>query len=115
MKKDRSCERSFLYRGVAAGARQVSSLPYAGEGEGIHQRIQGADHPKIASCSPGSITAALLFVKRAHKADDLVEQDHEGGQPLLSVCDMTRLKAFFDHPSIVFPAVCLLPLQRFQR
>ena len=70
---------------------------------------------KIASCSPGSITAALLFVERAHKADDLVEQDHEGGQPLLSVYDMTRLtrlKAFFDHPSIVFPAVCLLPLQR---
>lgn len=67
---------------------------------------------KIASCSPGSITAALLFVKRAHKVDNLVEQDHKGDQPLLSVCDMTRLKAFSDHPSIVFPAVCLLPLQR---
>lgn len=115
MKKDRSCERSFLYRGVAAGARHVSSLPYAGEGEGSHQRIQGTDHQsKIASCLPGSITAALLFVERAHKADDLVEQDHKGDQPLLSVCDMTRLKAFFDHPSIVFPAICLLPLQRFQ-
>ena len=67
---------------------------------------------KIASCSPGSITAALSFVERAHKTDDLVEQDHKGDQPLLSVYDMTRLKAFFDHPSIVFPAVCLLPLQR---
>ena len=67
---------------------------------------------KIASCSPVSKTAALLFVERAHKTDDLVEQDHKGDQPLLSVCDMTRLKAFFDHPSIVFPAVCLLPLQR---
>lgn len=67
---------------------------------------------KIASCSPGSITATLLFVERAHKAGDLVEQDHKGDQPLLFVCDMTRLKAFFDHPSIVFPAVCLLLLQR---
>lgn len=67
---------------------------------------------KIASYSPGSITAALSFVERAHKTDDLVEQDHKGDQPLLSVYDMTRLKAFFDHPSIVFPAVCHLPLQR---
>lgn len=65
MKKDRSCERSFLYRGVAAGARHVPSLPYAGEGEGSHQKIKGADHPVEDRFLFTGIDNSCLTVRRA--------------------------------------------------
>lgn len=56
---------SYPIRGVAAGARHVSSLPYAGEDKGSHQKIKGADHPVEDRFLFTGIENSCLTVRRA--------------------------------------------------